>query len=172
MRRLSDGMLLMIVGAALGPLDLNVLSQRTLSVIDPAMPVALVALGMLVGLGVEGQRTCGRLAGAAIIETALDSRSCSGCNTSSRPYGAPLSSPSGSLRCAGDLRGASAAASLHASRTRSLPPDVSATWMDCCRSRWAVLPSLLRRQSSPIDAVPVLCRPAPSPSLSCSPRGF
>jgi hypothetical protein len=72
MRRLSDGMLLLIVGAALGPLGLNVLSERTLSVLDPAMPVALVALGMLVGLGASMHRPGeGRVATAAIVETVL-----------------------------------------------------------------------------------------------------
>ena len=56
MRRFSDSILLVIVGAALGPAGLNVLSFQALSYVDPAMPVALVALGVLVGLGVGGLR--------------------------------------------------------------------------------------------------------------------
>ena len=56
MRRFSDSVLLVIVGAALGPAGLNVLSFQALSYVDPAMPVALVALGVLVGLGVGGLR--------------------------------------------------------------------------------------------------------------------
>jgi hypothetical protein len=72
MRRLSDGMLLLIVGAALGPLGLNILSTDTLSVIDPAMPVALVALGMLVGLGIRVQRSGDRrMVAAGMVETVL-----------------------------------------------------------------------------------------------------
>jgi hypothetical protein len=55
MRRLSDGMLLLLVGVALGSSGLNVLSAQTLSILDTAMPVALVALGMLVGLAASGQ---------------------------------------------------------------------------------------------------------------------
>jgi hypothetical protein len=72
MRRLSDGMLLLIVGAALGPLGLNILSTATLSILDPAMPVALVALGMLVGLGISVRRSGdGRVIAAAMVETLL-----------------------------------------------------------------------------------------------------
>ncbi|HEY5617198.1 MAG TPA: hypothetical protein VIK60_04595 [Vicinamibacterales bacterium] len=70
MRRLSEGMLLLIVGTCLGPLGLNILSANALSILDPAMPVALVALGMLVGLGALVQRSGeGRLAAAATVET-------------------------------------------------------------------------------------------------------
>jgi len=72
MRRLSDGMLLLIVGAALGPLGLNILSTNTLSALDPAMPVALVALGMLVGLGISVRRSGdGRMLAAGMVETVL-----------------------------------------------------------------------------------------------------
>jgi hypothetical protein len=65
-------MLLLLVGAAMGPLGLNVLSAQALSVLDPAMPVALVALGVLVGFAAivhrPGER---RLVAAAAAETAL-----------------------------------------------------------------------------------------------------
>ena len=72
MRRLSDGMLLLIVGTALGPLGLNILSTATLSILDPAMPVALVALGILVGLGIGAHRSGSkRVVVAAVVETAL-----------------------------------------------------------------------------------------------------
>src|SRR5688500_20152910 len=72
MRRLSDGMLLLIVGAALGPLGLNILSANTLSALDPAMPVALVAIGMLDGLGISVRRSGdGRMLAAGMVETVL-----------------------------------------------------------------------------------------------------
>ncbi|MGH9256316.1 MAG: hypothetical protein ACRD3C_17300 [Vicinamibacterales bacterium] len=65
-------MLLLIVGVALGPTGLNVLSAGTLSIIDPAMPVALVALGVLVGLGVGAERSGGgRMAAAASVESVV-----------------------------------------------------------------------------------------------------
>ncbi|HEX2460962.1 MAG TPA: hypothetical protein VHJ58_12520 [Vicinamibacterales bacterium] len=160
MRRLSDGMLLMIVGAALGPLGLNVLSQRTLSVIDPAMPVALVALGMLVGLGVEGQRAReGRLAGAAIIETALTTAAvAAGVMLIAPVWGASTRLPFWLVALVlGICAAPSAAASLHASED-SQSPARRVGDMDGLLSialGGAAL-ALLREQSSPIDAVPVL----------------
>ncbi|OFW16305.1 MAG: hypothetical protein A3F70_11420 [Acidobacteria bacterium RIFCSPLOWO2_12_FULL_67_14] len=70
--RLSESMLLLLVGAALGPAGLGVLSADVLSFLDPAMPVALVALGLLAGLGVAvrpaGER---RLLAAASIEALI-----------------------------------------------------------------------------------------------------
>lgn len=67
--RLSESMLLLLVGAALGPAGLGVLSSGALSFLDPAMPVALVALGLLAGLDVT-VRTTGerRLLAAASLE--------------------------------------------------------------------------------------------------------
>lgn len=56
MRGFSDSILLVSVGAALGPAGLNVLSFQALSYVDPAMPVALVALGVLVAFGMGGLR--------------------------------------------------------------------------------------------------------------------
>jgi hypothetical protein len=158
-RRLSDGMLLMIVGAALGPLGLNVLSQRTLSVIDPAMPVALVALGMLVGLGAGLQRSGeGRLAAAATIETAL--------TTAAVAAGVLLTGPywGGSTRLPfwlvalvlGICAAPSAAASLHPSQDLESPArrvgDVDGLLAIALGG--AAL-ALLREQSSG-DAVPLL----------------
>ena len=61
--------LLVLVGAALGPHGINLLSIEALSFVDPAMPVALVALGMLLGLEVSTKpRGQGRLFAAAVTE--------------------------------------------------------------------------------------------------------
>lgn len=67
--RISENMLLLLVGAALGPAGLGMLSADVLSHIDPAMPVALVAIGVLAGLGVSARsRVERRLLGAAGAE--------------------------------------------------------------------------------------------------------
>ena len=42
-----------LVGTALGPYGLGILSARVLQSLDPAMPVALAALGVFVGMGVN-----------------------------------------------------------------------------------------------------------------------
>jgi hypothetical protein len=49
--------LLLLAGIALGPYGINVLSAATLSLLAPAIPVALAALGVLVGLSVGHRRT-------------------------------------------------------------------------------------------------------------------
>lgn len=72
MRRVSDGVLLLLVGAALGPAGLGVLSDATLSFLDPVMPVALVALGVLAGFSFRANRPRDmRLLTAATLEGAL-----------------------------------------------------------------------------------------------------
>ena len=48
-----SGLVLLIVGMALGPYGLQLLSERVLAALDPAVSVALVALGVLVGLDVK-----------------------------------------------------------------------------------------------------------------------
>jgi hypothetical protein len=48
-----SGLVLLIVGMALGPYGLQLLSERVLASLDPAVSVALVALGVLVGLDVK-----------------------------------------------------------------------------------------------------------------------
>ena len=159
MRRLSDGMLLMIVGAGLGPLGLNLLSQRTLSVIDPAMPVALVALGMLVGLGVEVQRPReGRFAGAALIETALTTATVAAAVLLIAPVWGSTRLPFWLVALVlGICAAPSAAASLQASQELKSPARRIGD-MDGLLSialGGAAL-ALLREQSSPADAVPVL----------------
>lgn len=49
--------LLLMAGIAFGPEGINLLSRTTLTLLDPVMPVALAALGVLVGLGVGDRRT-------------------------------------------------------------------------------------------------------------------
>lgn len=80
MGRSSEGILLLLLGAALGPDGIDLLSSAALSFVDPAMPVALVALGILVGHGfgvhrlalsrVEGYRER-RLLAAATAEAGV-----------------------------------------------------------------------------------------------------
>ena len=48
-----SGLVLLAVGAALGPYGLNILSASVLSSLDPVISVALAALGTLVGLGLR-----------------------------------------------------------------------------------------------------------------------
>jgi hypothetical protein len=64
--------LLLPIGIALGPDGLQVLSPRVLSLLDPVVSVALAALGVLIGLGLDlrlpGE---GRLLGAATVESSL-----------------------------------------------------------------------------------------------------
>lgn len=66
------GLLVLLLGIALGPHGLGLLSPIVLSFLDPAMPVALVALGVLIGLGFRARRPGeGRLLAAASAEAAL-----------------------------------------------------------------------------------------------------
>jgi len=67
MTRFPEAVLLLIVGVVLGPDGLSLLSDRVLAIVDPAMPVALVALGMLVGVhsSVQGRREKWLFAAAA-----------------------------------------------------------------------------------------------------------
>jgi hypothetical protein len=51
MSRFPEAVVLLLVGAILGPDGLGLLSTQVLVFVDPALPVALVALGALVGLG-------------------------------------------------------------------------------------------------------------------------
>ena len=65
------GLVLLLVGTAFGPHGLRVLSESALASLDPAVSVALAALGVLVGLGIAVQRPRdGRISGAAALETA------------------------------------------------------------------------------------------------------
>ncbi|MBI3050654.1 MAG: hypothetical protein HYY76_20380 [Acidobacteria bacterium] len=72
MTRASEALLLLLVGAVLGPDGIQLLSTEVLSFIDPVLPVALVALGALVGLGssAEGRREK-RLLAAATTDAAV-----------------------------------------------------------------------------------------------------
>lgn len=72
MTRFPEAVLLLVVGATLGPDGLGLLSTQVLAVLDPAMPVALVALGTLVGLtsSAHGRREQ-RLLAAATTEAAV-----------------------------------------------------------------------------------------------------
>ncbi|MEQ1907859.1 MAG: hypothetical protein ABMA15_03505 [Vicinamibacterales bacterium] len=49
--------LLLTVGIAFGPQGINLLSRATLTILDPVVPVALAAFGVLVGLSVSDRRT-------------------------------------------------------------------------------------------------------------------
>lgn len=72
MTRVPAAMLLLLVGVLLGPNGLGLLSPTVLSIVDPVVPVALVALGALVGLqsSVQGRREK-RLLAAATTEAAV-----------------------------------------------------------------------------------------------------
>jgi hypothetical protein len=63
---------LLLVGIALGPRGISLLSPGVLSRLDPALPVALAALGALVGLSVNIRRTADRRPFAgAVVESGL-----------------------------------------------------------------------------------------------------
>ena len=64
--------LLLTAGIALGPQGINLLSPATLTLLDPVVPVALAAFGVLVGLGVSDRRTDDRrVLGAACLAAAV-----------------------------------------------------------------------------------------------------
>jgi hypothetical protein len=64
--------LVLIVGLAIGPQGINLLSRNMLSYLDPAVSAALAALGVLIGLGFNVRRAGEiRLLGAATVEAAL-----------------------------------------------------------------------------------------------------
>lgn len=63
---------LLLVGIALGPRGISLLSPGALSLIDPALPVALAVLGVLLGLSLDVRRTEDRRPFAAgFIESAV-----------------------------------------------------------------------------------------------------
>jgi hypothetical protein len=62
----------LIVGLAIGPQGINLLSTSMLSYLDPAVSAALAALGVLIGLGFDVRRAGEiRLLSAATVEAAL-----------------------------------------------------------------------------------------------------
>jgi hypothetical protein len=61
--------LLLLIGVALGPRGINLLSDAVLSTLDPVVPVALAALGVLVGLTMGDRRTDTR---RLLVAAALD----------------------------------------------------------------------------------------------------
>jgi hypothetical protein len=64
--------LLLTAGIAVGPQGVNLLSPATLTLLDPVVPVALAALGVLVGLSVSDRRTDAlRTLGAAWLAAAI-----------------------------------------------------------------------------------------------------
>lgn len=66
------GLFVLLLGVALGPHGLRLLSPSVLSDLDPAVSVALAALGVLVGLGLDVRRPReGRLLAAASLEAGL-----------------------------------------------------------------------------------------------------
>src|SRR5687768_4215212 len=52
-------LVLLPLGTALGPYGLNVLSAAVLSAVEPALPVAVAALGVLAGLRLDIRRSSG-----------------------------------------------------------------------------------------------------------------
>ncbi len=65
----TAGLMLLVAGIALGPHGLNLLSEATLSSLDPAVSASLAALGALVGLEIRVRRPReGRLLAAANLE--------------------------------------------------------------------------------------------------------
>ena len=65
------GLVLLLVGMALGPHGLGVLSDSVVAALDPAVSVALAALGAIVGLDIHVRRPGdARLFGAASVEAA------------------------------------------------------------------------------------------------------
>jgi hypothetical protein len=66
------GLVLLLVGMALGPGGLGILSTPVLTALDPAVSVALAVLGVFIGLDLRfGTRREKRLLGAAILEGAI-----------------------------------------------------------------------------------------------------
>lgn len=64
--------LLLMAGLAFGPRGLNLLSPGALSLLDPVVPVALAALGVLVGLSVSDRRADDRrVFAAACLDAAV-----------------------------------------------------------------------------------------------------
>ena len=67
-----SGLMLLVIGAAIGPLGLRLLSESTLATLDPAVSVALVALGVLVGLDLLEQPAGeGRLLAVASLDAGI-----------------------------------------------------------------------------------------------------
>ena len=159
MRRSSDGMLLLIVGVALGRGGLNVLSTQTLSILDTAMPVALVALGMLVGLAISGPRLSeGRLVAAAAVETSLTTAAVATAMLLIGPFwGASTGLPIWMVALVlGICAAPSAAASLHAhDDTQSIAQRVGDVDGLLSIALGGAALALLREQSM-AEAVPVL----------------
>ena len=66
------GLFVLLLGVALGPHGLSLLTPSVLSYLDPAVSVALAALGVLVGLGLDVRRPReGRLLAAASLEAGI-----------------------------------------------------------------------------------------------------
>lgn len=64
--------LLLMAGIVVGPQGLNILSPATLTLLDPVVPVALAALGVLVGLNVIDRKRAGaRILWAAWLAAAV-----------------------------------------------------------------------------------------------------
>jgi hypothetical protein len=61
-----------MAGIAFGPRGINLLSLSTLTLLDPVVPVALAAFGVLIGLSANDRRTDGaRMLGAACLAAAV-----------------------------------------------------------------------------------------------------
>jgi hypothetical protein len=151
-------MLLLIVGAALGPAGLNVLSADTLSILDPAMPVALVALGILVGLAVGVHRPGeGRLAAAAAVEGGVTAAAVAVAVLFIGPFwGVSTPLPFWVVALVlGICAAPSAAASLHASHDAPLARRVGDVDGLLSIALGGAALALLREQS-PVAALPVL----------------
>jgi len=63
---------LLLLGIVLGPRGVGLVSSGVLTLLDPAIPVALAALGALVGLSLEvGDRRVTHMLGGALLESGL-----------------------------------------------------------------------------------------------------
>jgi len=64
--------LLLMAGIAIGPQGINLLSLSTLTLLDPVVPVALAAFGVLIGLSANDRRTDdARMLGTACLAGAV-----------------------------------------------------------------------------------------------------
>jgi hypothetical protein len=67
----SSGLLIPVVGLALGPYGVGIVSDSAIAMLDPAVSVAITALGVSVGFDLAVRRTEGRLLAAVSIDAAV-----------------------------------------------------------------------------------------------------
>lgn len=150
--------LLLILGAVLGPRGINLLAPAVLSFLDPVVPVALAALGALVGLGVHNRRADDRpLLAAACVGAGLTTIVVMG--GMAAVLALPWSATAGSWTLAW-IAGLCAATSLTLPTGHALAPRTAATRI----TEFGVLPPIvagglavaLLREASPAAALLLL----------------